>query len=349
MKKTSTFIDDSYVVTYTVNQEDHNSRLDNFLQIHFQSFSREKIKKFIAKGFIKILNRDQKLKSSTKVKAHEIVEITTFKKDFPLESFDGKKILEEQLSILSETSEYVVINKPPFMATHPTGKHLFYVATVILEKMFSQKFNSVHRLDRETSGVMIISRDNSFSSKMTRLFEKREIQKAYFLIGHKSKDLTFPIYAFEELGERPDFQPEFFTHCFPKGSGQGKESETKFIEIHQGSEYILALALPKTGRQHQIRAHAAHHGFALLGDKLYNGDTNIFKRFKDKIEKSEDIKKMQIPRHALHAIALKIPDPVENMFIAPLPKDLSNWIEEKLKLDISNLNTLIENLIKEHL
>lgn len=349
MRKTTEFIDDSYIVTYTVNQDDHNSRLDNFLQIHFQSFSREKIKKFIAKGYIKILNRNQVLKSSTKVKEKEIVEITTFKKDFPLESFNGQEIQEEELPILHKTNEYVIINKPPFMATHPTGKHLFYVATVILEKMFSQKFNSVHRLDRETSGVMIISSEMNFSSKMTRLFEKRAITKAYFLIGHNNLKRDLPITAFEELGEKPDFKPEFFTHCFPKGSGEGKVSETKFVEIYKSKKYILALAFPKTGRQHQIRAHAAHHGFPLLGDKLYNGDINIFRRFKDKLDSQDDIDKMQIARHALHAIALKIPEPVDNLFIAPLPKDLSNWIDQNLDLEMDQLNLKIKNLIKEYL
>ncbi len=349
MKKTSTFVDDSYIVTYTVTQDDHNSRLDNFLQIHFQSFSREKIKKFISKGFIKILDRNQNLKSSTKVKTNEVVEITTFKKDFPLETFAGVEISEEKLSIISKTDKYIVINKPPFMATHPTGKHLFYVATVELEKMFDQKFHSVHRLDRETSGVMIISSDANFSSKMTRLFEQRAIKKAYFLIGHNNLKTSFPIKAEQELGEIADFKPNFYTHCFPKGSGEGKVSETQFVEVYQSKEFVLSLAFPKTGRQHQIRSHAAHHGFPLLGDKLYNGDINIFKRFKDKQDTLEDIKKMQIPRHALHAIALKIPAPVENMFIAPLPKDLSNWISRELKLDINDLNSQISTLIKEHL
>ncbi len=349
MQKTSKFKDDAYIVTYKVEEDNHNKRLDSFLQVHFTSFSREKLKKIISNGSVQIKNRDQKLKSSTKVKIGEIVQITSLKKDFPKEKFAGLEIQEEEFEIIKQSDHYIAINKPPFMAAHPTGKHLFYSATVEIEKKLGFKVNTVHRLDRETSGVMVLSKNPEFAQIATDLFENRKVQKVYFLISHIKKNKKLPFDANEELGFIENFTPELYTHCFELGSARGKASLTRFKEIMISKGYLLALAFPKTGRQHQIRAHAAFHGYPLLGDKLYNGDPNVFSRFKDKLETKDDIELMQIPRHALHAVALKLPSPINEVFKAKLPQDLSKWIKETLDIDLDILDKKIAELIKEYL
>ncbi len=349
MQRTSKFEDNKYVVTYTVEEENHNSRIDSFLSIHFTSFSRERLKKMIAAKNVEIIGRDHKIKSSTKVKKGEIIQITTHKKDLPNEVFNGVEIEEEELQVIKQTDDYIVINKPPFMAAHPTGKHLFYAATVLIENNFNFKVSTVHRLDRETSGVMILSKNSKFAQRANDLFENRLVKKAYFFIAHEKQKKDFPFLAEEELGFIENFKPELYTHCFDKGSAKGKVSFTKFEKIVSKNAYLLGLAFPKTGRQHQIRAHAAHHGYPLLGDKLYNGDPNVFSRFKDLEETSEDIGLMQIPRHALHAISLKLPEPVNETFVASIPKDLSKWIEENLSLNISELESKLAEIIKREL
>ena len=122
-------------------------------------------------------------------------------------------------------------------------------------------------------------------------------------MAHKKKELSFPIIANERLGTLEETIPRVYNHCFPEDSRQGKHAQTEFIDLYQNENYLIGLAFPKTGRQHQIRSHAAHHGFPLIGDKLYNGDPTVFMRFKDFIATEDDHKLMQIPRHALHAIA----------------------------------------------
>lgn len=346
-----TFSPEIYHITYSVNSVNHNSRLDQFLQIHFSSFSREKIKQKISAGDIKISGRDHRLKPSTKVKEREIVSITTYKKDMETEYWSGKPIVfEEDIEIIEETDKYIVINKPPFMSAHPTGKHLFYCATTYLDHLTKSKVATVHRLDRETSGLMILSKNPSFSQKMTTLFENKRITKAYLLIAHVNNGAReLPFEANESLGTRDDFIPNLYTHCFPGSSTQGKKSQTRFIEIFRNSKFLVALAFPKTGRQHQIRAHSAHHGYPLLGDKLYNGDPQVFTRFKDGLGTEEDFKKMQIPRHALHAVALKIPDPVEKTFTAQLPQDLCQWIEQNLSIKSAEIDQKCQEIIKKTL
>src|SRR5690606_26995298 len=127
---------------------------------HFLTFSREQIKKKIEAGDISIPQKTQRLKSSTKIKEGETVLISTKRPDFPSELWRGKEIpLKEEIDVIYEDDNYIVINKPPFMSTHPTGKHLFYCATVILEHLKDSRFYSVHRLDRETSGILILSKE----------------------------------------------------------------------------------------------------------------------------------------------------------------------------------------------
>ncbi len=341
-QKTKKFSKESYNVTYSVNSDNNNKRLDQFLQLHFQTFSREQIKRIIEDGRIKISGRDHKLKPSTKVKDQEIVYITTEKADFENEKWNGEEIpLVDEVNIVFEDNDVVVINKPAFMSTHPTGKHLFYCATVYLESQLGKPVYSVHRLDRETSGVIVLSKNSQSSARLVNEFENKRVQKVYFFIAHEEKENSFPFTAKENLGQKEGFIPELFMHCFKENSDQGKRSETEFHLLKKSKGYLLGLACPKTGRQHQIRSHAAHYGLPLLGDKLYNGDPTVFTRFKDKIETIEDYKKMQIPRHALHAIAIKIPQVYEKPFITQLPLDLKKWIEINLDISLEKLDKKI--------
>ena len=214
------------------------------------------------------------------------------------------------------------------MTTHPTGKHLFNCATVFYENIYNHTIHSIHRLDRETSGIQLLGKNPRSTESVSKLFEHNQIRKCYFLIAHKNQELSFPFTASERMGTEDNFTPNLFVHCYPEESTQGKHASTEFHLLHQNRKYLFALAFPKTGRQHQIRAHASHHQFPLLGDKLYNGDPKVFMRFKDKEEKKEDIELMQISRHALHAIGLTFEYKNERFNLkAPIPEDLKDCIE----------------------
>jgi 23S rRNA-/tRNA-specific pseudouridylate synthase len=138
---------------------------------------------------------------------------------------------------------------------------------------------------------------------------------------------------------------------WPEDSEFGKESETHFELILEKDDYVLAMAFPLTGRQHQIRVHAAYNGYPLLGEKLYNGDPGVFMRFKDHVATDEDHALLQIPRHALHATALKLTYPKDKMtyFIAPLPEDLAQWLAEKLNLSRVQVEEMIKEKVEQFL
>ena len=262
-------------------------------------------------------------------------------------------VKNEKPAIVFEDDGLLVVNKPPYMITHPAGRNLFYCATVFFETIYKKTIHSIHRLDRETSGLLLLGKNPKVSQKVSLLFEEDKVRKCYFFIAHKKeKSTAFPYTAKERMDREEDKIPRGLMFHYPENSHLGKESETHFELILEKDNFVLALAFPVTGRQHQIRVHAACHGYPLLGDKLYNGDPTVFIRFKDQVATDEDHEKMQIPRQALHAVALKLTYPNPNTyqhFIAPLPQDLADWLEKKLNLKKPEVEKLIKDKIEKFL
>jgi 23S rRNA-/tRNA-specific pseudouridylate synthase len=223
------------------------------------------------------------------------------------------------------------------MITHPAGKNLFYCATVWYETIYKHTIHSIHRLDRETTGILMLGKNPKTTQKISAFFEEDKVRKCYFLIAHKKEGaLPFPFIAKQRMGRNENAIPEGMITSYPENSEDGKDAETHFELILEKDNYVLALAFPITGRQHQIRVHAACNGYPLLGDKLYNGDSGVFMRFKDHKATDDDHDFMQIPRQALHAVALKLPYPKSDRRICRIGFR---------KICILNLKSLI-NLLK---
>jgi 23S rRNA pseudouridine1911/1915/1917 synthase len=340
-----------YEAAYSVEEDQEGMRLDQFCAEYLQSFSRQAIKRKIAKGEVQILGRTFPHKPSVKVYEREEVRFTTPRGDLEDEFWRGKLLdLEFTPEILFEDDHIIVISKPSYMTTHPSGKHLFNCATVFFENKLGHTIHSIHRIDRETSGVLALAKNPKAAGQVTSLFEKNLVSKCYFFISHNRTNQTFPFTADERMGSLDDFIPKLFVHCFDQRSQEGKSAQTHFKCLYENDDYILGLAFPRTGRQHQIRAHAAHYGFPLIGDKLYNGDPKVFMRFKDGIATDDDHDLMDISRHALHATGLSFPYPKneKKLFRAPIPKDLKSWIEKNLnEIDSDQLELKISATIKE--
>lgn len=339
---------DKYVVEYPVTPDDEGMRLDAFVHQHMSTLSREFIKKKIENGDVEILGRKPPHKSSVKVHTGETVRSTTYNTpEIEDEEWHGKPLeLTEEPVVVYEDDGIIACHKPAFMTTHPAGRHLFYVATTYFATIHDKVIHSIHRLDRETSGLLLLGKDSAAANRISTMFENDQVRKCYFFIAHiRPNARPMPFTATEPMGPRPGL-PRGMHMC---NSHESKEAETSFELLLEKNGYALALAFPKSGRQHQIRLHAAEHGYPLLGDKLYNGDPSIFMRFKDKEATPEDHELMQIPRQALHALALKLPYPNEkklSLYRAPISPDLIAWIEKNLKLSATELDGLIAERMK---
>jgi len=345
------FGNQEFEAVYKVEEAEHDMRLDQFLQIYLKSFSRESVKEKIKQGDIEIIGRPGKHRPNSKVHYGDQVLMKIKRTVHEDEYWRGKKLdLIETPEIVFEDDDLIVISKPPYMAAHPTGKHLFNCATVFFEKVHNKTIHSIHRLDRETSGIMLLGKNPKASNKITELFEKNQVRKCYFFIainkGFKNKD---HFEANERLGALEQGLKRVYINNFPESSNLGKSAKTNFSIVHQNKDYVLGLAFPKTGRQHQIRVHAMINNLPLLGDKLYLGSFEMFQRFKDNIALEDDHELMQIPRHALHAIAINLDyKDKKTTFKAGIPDDLQNWLRTNLNINLDQLRQELDTEIDSY-
>ncbi len=350
-EKTKSFKSDKYVVSHPVQPHHEGLRLDAFVQLFMPTLSREFIKGKIDKGEVEISGRRPPHKPSVKVHHGEQVTIVTHNSHvLEDERWHGEPLtLTEEPVVVYEDDLIIACHKPAFMTTHPAGRHLFYVATVHFGTIHGKTIHSIHRLDRETSGLLLLGKTPEAAQRIGRLFEEDKIRKCYFLIAHKGEGARpFPFTAKEAIGERPG-APRGMQQAFDEQSAEGRAAETTFELLLERDGYVLALAFPVSGRQHQIRVHAALHGYPLIGDKMDNGDPTVFMRFKDNEATPADHERMQIPRQALHALALQVPypDPDElTLYRAPLGEDLVEWLEQRLGLTRAEVDALVENHLR---
>lgn len=186
------FSSDQYRVTHKVRPDQEGMRLDSFVQEYFPSFSRQLIKKKIVEGDVTIHGRPHPHRSSVKVHPGEKVFIRVTRGSLEDEYWNGSLVpLEKNPVVVFENNDLVVISKPPYMATHPTGRHLFYCATVLMQEICRTHVYSCHRLDRETSGVLVLAKNSHWANLVSGSFEDTTTQKCYFFIAIKLRQYHF--------------------------------------------------------------------------------------------------------------------------------------------------------------
>lgn len=258
---------------FITDENDENLRLDNYLSELFDNFSRSHFKKLIQSG--KILVNGEFKKPSYKVRLKDKIEV---------EPQDSEKniIIPPQnilLEIVWEDENMAVINKPSGMLTHPTELEKENTLVNALLYKYGENLSDingyfrrgiVHRLDRNTSGLVIIAKNNDTHEFLAEQFKNRNIQKKYIAIvkGIVKQDfgkIDFPI------GRNPN-QPHKMSVV---EDGKPSLTEYKVIERFKDCTY-LELDL-KTGRTHQIRVHLSHLGHPVLNDTLYGAGSSKVK------------------------------------------------------------------------
>lgn len=216
------------------------------------------------------------------------------------------------LNILYEDKHIIAVNKPPGMVVHPAPgnwSHTFVNALLHhcdLPNTSDLRPGIVHRLDKETSGVLIAAKTELAHQKLVELFQKREIKKEYIAIaiGKVSSGLI------NLAIERCPFDRKKMR---VSSEEKAKEAITEVELLDYNGTFSKVLLKPKTGRTHQLRVHLSHLGFPILGDKVY-GNTTINSRYK-------------IDRHYLHAKNIAFIHPITGKLLeisAPLPKEMES-------------------------
>jgi 23S rRNA pseudouridine1911/1915/1917 synthase len=298
---------------------DEAARLDWFLARQFTMFSRVRLRRVINAAAVKVNGKREK--ASHKLHAGDRVHGTL--PDLPREGPDPENI---PLDILYEDELLAVVNKPPGMVVHPGRGHWEGTLTSALQFHFNQLSTTggprrpgiVHRLDRDTSGVIVIAKTDPTHMRLADQFERRVVEKEYFAIvcGVPDRDrdaIDLPIGAHPVNREKMAIRKDHAT---------SKAAHT-FYEVQERFKGFAALKIsPKTGRTHQIRLHLAHIGYPVLCDKLYGGRSQITR---GELRRDSTDETVLLTRQALHARRLKFlhprsGEPIE--VIAPLPADL---------------------------
>ena len=305
-------------------------RIDKYLHGRFSNLSRRFIQDAIKAGSVKVNGKP--VKPSFKLTPHDSIELT-----FP--EMPGKEILPEDipLDIIYEDQDIIVLNKQADMIVHPARGNTHGTLVNALA-FYSDKLSSgtgefrpgiVHRLDRDTTGVMVVAKNDTAQWKVARQFERRQIKKGYLAVVHGIPELTAdrisaPLGVHPRIREKYAIRPEV-----------GKEAITFYEVLESFRGFSLLRLNPKTGRTHQIRVHLSYMKHPIVGDDMYGGKLVYPWQLQDTEPAAQD---PVIARCALHASTLEFKHPTTNKllkFEAPLPNDMQvllNMLREHRKV-----------------
>jgi 23S rRNA pseudouridine1911/1915/1917 synthase len=256
--------------SFTITRKDEGKRLDLFLtkNLSQEGLSRSVIQKYIEEDDELILVNSQKKKAHYRIKKGDLIDV-----QIPEPRETGLMPVDIPFDILHEDEDILVINKPPGIPAHPSAGHENDTLVNALLHYFgnTEKLSNiggelrpgiVHRLDKDTAGVLLIAKNNASHTQISDAFAKKEVEKTYEAIV---KGVIIPK---EGTIERPIRRSERNRKKFRTGEN-GKSALTQYSVIDSKSETTWVQFLPKTGRTHQLRVHAASIGHPIIGDPLY--------------------------------------------------------------------------------
>ena len=241
--------------------------------------------------------------------------------------------VDDSYNIIFQDSKIAVVNKSGNMPCHPAGRYYDNTLSLILQRR--EKFPNVffvNRIDRETSGIVLVAKDAETASRLGKKAMMSGFQKNYLVAVEG--DWGFQEEWHHVCGKitlasgTTVRKKRVFVECEKDSDEKGKFSETYFKKVYSCKTHSLLEARPITGRPHQIRATLKAIGFPVVGDKLYGIDENIYSRMNENAMTESDIKNLRISRQALHSWKLKFRYENNDVeFVAPLPDDMKRLQE----------------------
>jgi 23S rRNA pseudouridine1911/1915/1917 synthase len=294
-------------------------RLDQYLCTKIRRLSRAKAQAIIKRGGV----AERPVKPSTLVVPGMVITLRRKREPEP----ETPRVLP----VVYRDDDLLVVDKPAGLPMHPSARYLSGTLVALARALArpDEKPDPAHRLDRETSGLVVCGVRPRATRALKLAFASGRMSKAYLAVteGIPRED-TFEvdlpltvggaIVWIRAVGDRAN----------------GKPARTRFQVLERctlgGEPFALVRCEPLTGRQHQIRAHLAAAGWPIVGDKIYGRDETIFVRFTEKALTAQDRAVLRLPRHALHAAQLAFEHPRDRRpmrFEAPLPQDMKDFLE----------------------
>lgn len=303
-----------------VGEDGVGQRIDNFLMKHLKGVPKSHVYRILRSGEVRVnkgrVGADRRLAAGDRVRVPPIR---------VAEKAAESSVPGREFAVVFEDDAMLVIDKPAGVAVHGGSGVDFGVIEQIRKARPQAKFLELaHRLDRETSGLLIIGKKRSALTRLHDLFRDGGIDKRYLALvkgrwRDKLRNVKLPLLKYETAGgeRRVRVSPD----------GKEAHSIMRLRERWQtplGTFSLIEVEL-RTGRTHQIRVHLAHLGFPILGDEKY-GDFTL----------NRDLQKAGLKRMFLHAASMRLPHPVSGATLAlaaPLPAELERFLEKTGKTD----------------
>lgn len=281
-------------------------RLDVFLAEKYPDYSRGYFQRLIKGGSAKVNGREVLPSHGVKPGDEITFEFLEAKKEIPSDA-------DIPLGVIYEDDDVLVVNKQPGLVVHPACGHETGTLLNALVAKAGGKYAPlmVHRLDKDTSGVIVIAKNERAKKSLVKQFQSRAIKKVYLAaVKGEVKDKKGHIEA--PLGRSPEDRKKIAV-----GPNAKKDAITEFTTTFSGKEYSLLEVRPLTGRTHQIRSHLSYIGHPVLGDPTYGGPEKTSSR--------------EFKRQMLHAFRITFSHPSKHkrvVFEAPIPDDMKDLLKE---------------------
>ncbi len=290
-----------------------NMRLDRYLCARFSKLSRSRARRII-ESTLTLNGAPPKKPGVLLHPGDEVVIQRPIKSEPPA---------PDSVPLIADFGGFLAVDKPAGLPVHPTGRYYKHTVTTILRETFGEKLVVAHRLDRETSGVLLVCRSKDAERRIKRMFQERAVHKRYLAVVRgrvtEAGRIDLP------LATRQDSRIAVKMHVVDDGA----PASTTFRPLAVWKDFSLVEAQPLTGRQHQIRAHLSALGHPVLGDKMYGVETDVFFEFIRNGMTPDLEKRLLLSRQALHALSLTMPHPDQGgalEIIAPLADDIRAFL-----------------------
>jgi 23S rRNA pseudouridine1911/1915/1917 synthase len=311
---------------FIVQLAEDGTRVDVVLRDHYPWKSREHFQGMIARG--DVLVNDVRPKVATRLRNGDVVRVK-----IPVPADAPSKESGDHLEILYEDDALVAIDKPSGVVAHPTGRIRHGTLINFLHARYRRPGEGdldvvprlAHRIDRDTSGIVLVVKDRRLDAIVTNSFFRREVKKTYLALveGSPSSDAGL---VDKPIGPAPDAQTKLQMAITP----DGRPSRTRWRVRERFGDHAWMELSPHTGRTHQLRVHLASEGHPIVCDHLY-GDPRPLRRssIDARVDAPRDAVVLQ--RLALHAHRLELRHPATQRTLvieSPVPADLSRTLEE---------------------